>query len=36
MQDGFFYLNSLDRSVSIRRDAWLDFIITMYYRKSRI
>ena len=27
---GFFYLNSLDRSISYRRGVWLLFIITMF------
>ena len=31
-----FYLNSLDRSISSRRDVWVDFIITMFYRNSCI
>ena len=26
MPNGFFYLHSLDRSISVRRDVWLVFI----------
>ena len=35
MQNGLFYLNPLDRSITDRRDHyWLAFIITMFYKSS--
>ena len=30
MPNGFFYLNSLDQSISTKRGVWLIFIITMF------
>ena len=36
MPSGFFYFESLDRSISSRRDVWFIFIITMLYRNSCI
>ena len=36
MPSGFFYHNSVDRSVPNKRGFWLVFIITMFYRISCI
>ena len=32
MPSELFYLDSLDRSISSRKDVWLYFLITMLYR----
>ena len=34
MPNGFFYVHFLDTFISIRRDVWLVFIITMVYSNS--
>ena len=36
MLSGFFYFNSLDWFISIRRGIWLVFIISSFFRNSRI
>ena len=36
MPYGFFFLNSLDRSISYIRSVWLAFIITMFVEISEL
>ena len=31
MLSGFFYLNSLDRSISSKRDVWLVFLLLLWF-----
>ena len=34
MPSEYFYLNSLDRSISSDRAVWLGFVITVFYRNA--